>query len=64
MRRRSLLGALGGAAAVWPLAVELLAELVPHVKVIEAAPKWWTPLLSSDRSRKVSNGSGTASLYR
>ena len=26
-------------------------------------PNWWTPLLSSDGSGKVSNGPGTASFY-
>jgi hypothetical protein len=30
----------------------------------EAPPIWWTPLLSSDGSGKVSNGPGTASVYR
>jgi len=29
----------------------------------EPPPNWWTPLVSSERSGKVSNGSGTASLY-
>ena len=29
----------------------------------ELPPNWWTPLLSSDGSGKVSNGSGTASFY-
>src|SRR2546423_11860383 len=29
----------------------------------EAPPIWWTPLLSSGESRKVSNGPGTASFY-
>ena len=33
-------------------------------KQCEAAPNWWTPLLSSDGSGKVSNGSGTASIHR
>src|SRR3954451_4497800 len=31
----------------------------PH----ELPPNWWTPLLSSDGSGKVSNGPGTASFY-
>ena len=30
---------------------------------IEPLPDWWTPLVSVARSGKVSNGSGTASLY-
>ena len=29
----------------------------------EFPPNWWTPLLSSDGSGKVSNGPGTASFY-
>src|SRR5262249_48647185 len=29
----------------------------------EAPPNWWTPLLSSGGSGKVSNGPGTASFY-
>src|SRR3954466_15332014 len=29
----------------------------------EPPPNWWTPLVSSEGSGKVSNGSGTASLY-
>jgi phage terminase small subunit len=29
----------------------------------EPPPDWWTPLLSSQRSGKVSNGPGTASIY-
>jgi uncharacterized protein len=29
----------------------------------EASPNWWTPLLSSGGSGKVSNGPGTASFY-
>ena len=29
----------------------------------ETPPNWWTPLLSSDGSGKVSNGPGTASFY-
>jgi putative DNA primase/helicase len=29
----------------------------------EPPPNWWTPLISSDRSGKVSNGPGTASFY-
>src|SRR4051794_12506732 len=29
----------------------------------ELPPHWWTPLLSSDGSGKVSNGPGTASFY-
>ena len=31
--------------------------------VVEAPPNWWTPLLSSGGSGKVSNGPGTASFY-
>jgi hypothetical protein len=34
-----------------------------EVKGFEAPPKWWTPLLSSRWSRKVSNGPGTASIH-
>jgi hypothetical protein len=30
----------------------------------ETPPDWWTPLLSSEGSGKVSNGPGTASFYR
>ena len=30
---------------------------------IDAPPNWWTPLLSSGGSGKVSNGPGTASFY-
>jgi DNA polymerase-4 len=30
---------------------------------LEAPPNWWTPLLSSGGSGKVSNGPGTASFY-
>jgi transposase len=30
----------------------------------EASPNWWTPLLSSAGSRKVSNGPRTASIHR
>jgi hypothetical protein len=29
----------------------------------EPPPNWWTPLISSDGSGKVSNGPGTASFY-
>ena len=29
----------------------------------ELPPNWWTPLLSSEGSGKVSNGPGTASFY-
>ena len=32
--------------------------------MLEAPPNWWTPLVSSCRSGKVSNGPGTASIYR
>jgi hypothetical protein len=32
-------------------------------KYLEAPPNWWTPLLSSVGSGKVSNGPGTASFY-
>jgi hypothetical protein len=34
----------------------------PHLSR-EAPPNWWTPLLSSGGSGKVSNGPGTASFY-
>jgi hypothetical protein len=30
----------------------------------EAPPDWWTPLLSSAGSGKVSNGAGSSSIYR
>ena len=30
---------------------------------VEPPPNWWTPLVSSGRSGKVSNGSRTASFY-
>ena len=33
------------------------------ISMDEAPPKWWTPLLSSRWSRKVSNGPGTASIH-
>ena len=32
-------------------------------KYREPPPNWWTPLLSSERSGKVSNGPGTSSVY-
>ena len=32
--------------------------------IIEAPPNWWTPLLSSEKSGKVSNGPGAASIHR
>jgi hypothetical protein len=35
----------------------------PHLSDTEPPPKQWTPLISSEGSGKVSNGSGTASLY-
>jgi hypothetical protein len=31
--------------------------------LLELPPNWWTPLLSSAGSGKVSNGPGTASFY-
>ena len=34
-----------------------------YVEQFEAPPNWWTPLLSSGGSGKVSNGPGTASFY-
>src|SRR5215213_6415395 len=34
-----------------------------HPSSFEPPPDWWTPLVSSERSGKVSNGSGTASFY-
>jgi hypothetical protein len=34
-----------------------------EVEEDEAPPNWWTPLLSSGGSGKVSNGPGTASFY-
>src|ERR1043166_9111049 len=33
-------------------------------EMLEAPPNWWTPLLSSEKSGKVSNGPGTASIHR
>jgi hypothetical protein len=45
-----------------------LVARVRHLKdkkgLIEAPPNWWTPLLSSEKSGKVSNGPGTASIHR
>jgi hypothetical protein len=41
---------------------ERRADLIEHKVVTETPPNWWTPLLSSDGSGKVSNGSGTASF--
>ena len=32
-------------------------------KCIEPPSNWWTPLLSSEGSGKVSNGPGTSSVY-
>jgi hypothetical protein len=39
------------------------AEMKEVVDLVEPPPNWWTPLLSSDGSEKVSNGPGTASFY-
>jgi hypothetical protein len=41
-------------------------QTVPEIHNIkgEAPPNWWTPLLSSEKSGKVSNGPGTASIHR
>ena len=37
----------------------------PHLDLIAEPPaNWWTPLLSSEEERKVSNGPGTSSIYR
>ena len=33
-------------------------------EAVEASPNWWTPLLSSEGSGKVSNEPRTASIYR
>ena len=33
------------------------------IDTYEPPPNWWTPLISSDGSGKVSNGPGTASFY-
>src|SRR6185503_14480704 len=44
------------AEAPWRLVLVTLFQFEPP-------PNWWTPLVSSERSGKVSNGSGTASLY-
>ena len=41
---------------------EVLLKLTAE-DLIELPPNWWTPLLSSDGSGKVSNGPGTASFY-
>ena len=43
----------------------LITSLVPGGgdKMSELPPHWWTPLLSSEGSGKVSNGPGTASFY-
>jgi len=37
--------------------------LIGVMTYAELPPNWWTPLLSSDGSGKVSNGPGTASVY-
>jgi len=42
---------------------QLIGEVRPPVPPREFPPNWWTPLLSSDGSGKVSNGPGTASFY-
>ena len=45
---------------------KLLVEVdvyTPAPPNAEAPPNWWTPLLSSGGSGKVSNGPGTASFY-
>jgi len=39
-----------------------LAPVVAALQT-EAPPNWWTPLLSSGGSGKVSNGPGTSSFY-
>jgi hypothetical protein len=57
--RRAPLPALGGIALVE--ALKIVLEL--GVGGFEALPNWWTPLLSSGGSGKVSNGPGTASFY-
>jgi hypothetical protein len=36
---------------------------IGRIGALELPPNWWTPLLSSDGSGKVSNGPGTASFY-
>jgi len=53
-----LVGSMGFASGVG-----LGVSLNTHRPVIEAPPNWWTPLLSSGGSGKVSNGPGTASFY-
>jgi len=49
---------------VLPSNVPLLLSLFLHLFPLEAAPNWWTPLLSSDGSGKVSNEPGTAAIHR
>jgi hypothetical protein len=39
------------------------ASLDTGVTGREPPPNWWTPLVSSEGSRKVSNGPGTSSVY-
>jgi hypothetical protein len=41
----------------------LISVRAPVGEVNEAPPNWWTPLLSSGGSGKVSNGPGAASFY-
>jgi predicted ATPase len=43
---------------------EQIADRTDGVPLFEAPPSWWTPLLSSAGSGKVSNGPGTASIHR
>ena len=56
-----ILGAALSAVAAPALAAEFMLSST-EVKS-EAPPNWWTPLLSSGGSGKVSNGPGTASFY-
>ena len=45
------------------LEAEPVAPAVFGTPDCEPPPNWWTPLISSDGSGKVSNGPGTASFY-
>jgi hypothetical protein len=45
------------------LAPRALLTSVAGIQHREAPSNWWTPLLSSGGSGKVSNGPGTASFY-
>jgi hypothetical protein len=46
-----------------PRLIEDLERIVTPTQRGEPPPNWWTPLVSSEGSRKVSNGPGTASIH-